>query len=156
MGRVTEYVSSEYQLVLGNSLADIFNKLGKLEDILEKYGIESVEELEDYLTPKLFCYTKLSENLDELEKYYQFEPFIHIDTCEPQVELITDKVKDLQHQLAVTEKALELACEYAISNNELYDLVNDWQIENNIDYIGVDRMNLLPYLKQQAEKELRE
>ena len=71
-------------------------KLGELEDILEKYDIESVEELEDYLTPKLFCYAKLSENLDEIKKYCQCEPIIHIDTCEPQVELITDKIKDLK------------------------------------------------------------
>ena len=78
----------------------VYNKLGELEDVLEKCGIESVEKLEDYLTPKLFCYAKLSENLDELKKYCQCEPIIHIDTCEPQVELITDKIKDLEQELA--------------------------------------------------------
>lgn len=48
--------------------SEVGTKLGELEDVLEKYNIESVEKLEDYLTPKLFCYAKLSENLDELKK----------------------------------------------------------------------------------------
>lgn len=90
----TEYTCKKY--IIGEAI----NKLGELEDVLEKYSIESVEKLEDYLTPKLFCYAKLSENLDELKKYYQCEPIIHIDTCEPQVELITDKIKDLEQELA--------------------------------------------------------
>lgn len=44
-------------------------KLKELEDVLEKYDIESAEELGNYLSPKLFCYSKLSENLDEFKKY---------------------------------------------------------------------------------------
>ena len=90
-----------------NQDSEVGTKLGELEDVLEKYGIESVEKLEDYLTPKLFCYAKLSENLDELKKYCQCEPIIHIDTCEPQVELITDKIKDLEQELAeLKQKAI--------------------------------------------------
>lgn len=88
-------------------IKELEEKLGELEDVLEKYGIESVEELEDYLTPKLFCHAKLSENLDELKKYCQCESIIHIDTCEPQIELITDKVKDLEQELAeLKQKAI--------------------------------------------------
>lgn len=111
MERLTKYDNSA-KCYLPFSLTDwseikIMNKLGELEDVLEKCGIESVEELEDYLTPKLFCYAKLSENLDEFKKDYKCEPIIHIDPCEPQIEPITDKVKDLEQQLAeLKQKAI--------------------------------------------------
>lgn len=105
MERLTKFDYENYRALKPKQ--DVVDKLGELEDILEKYDIESVEELEDYLAPKLFCYAKLSENLDEIKKYCQCEPIIHIDTCEPQVELITDKIKDLKQELAeLKQKAI--------------------------------------------------
>lgn len=49
--RLTEKHSNGSYTGKGNDLWDILTKLGKLEDILEKYGIESVEELS-----KIFSY----------------------------------------------------------------------------------------------------
>lgn len=47
--RLTRKIGYEYEKAKRETqLLEINNKLGKLEDILEKYGIESVEEL-DYL-----------------------------------------------------------------------------------------------------------
>lgn len=133
-----------------NQDSEVGTKLGELEDILEKYGIESVEELEDYLTPKLFCHAKLSENLDEFKKNYKCESIIHIDTCEPQIELITDKVKDLKQELAelkqkaiVLEKAFELAC----------DPRDDW---GGKKYSGTEFDNYHDYFIAEAEQKLAE
>lgn len=56
--RLTRKIGYEYEKAKRETqLLEINNKLGKLEDILEKYGIESVEELED----KIICY---EENKD--------------------------------------------------------------------------------------------
>lgn len=108
------------------------NKLGKLEDALEKYGIKNAEELEDYLTPKLFCYAKLSENLDEFKKYCQFEPIINIDTCEPQVELITDKIKDLEQELAeLKQKAI--VPKFKVGQ-KIFFIDTNFQIEQGVIY----------------------
>ena len=63
----------------------LLNKLGKLEDILEKYGIESVEELED----KIICY---EENKD-------VNLGLKLD------------IKKLEQELDTWKKACELACE---------------------------------------------
>lgn len=49
----------------------LLNKLGKLEDILEKYGIESVEELECFLddySKNQGRYFAICEEMDDLKK----------------------------------------------------------------------------------------
>lgn len=63
----------------------VFNKLGELEDIMEKYGIESVEELED----KIICY---EENKDA------------------NLGLKLD-IKKLEQDRDTWQKACELACD---------------------------------------------
>lgn len=60
---------------------EVYNKLGELEDVLEKYGIESAEELEMLLSAN----SKIKTNT-------------------------FNSIKKLKHQLAVKDKALEL-CE---------------------------------------------
>lgn len=44
--RLTEKQTENFYSGKGNDLGDILVKLGKLEDVIEKYGIESVEELD--------------------------------------------------------------------------------------------------------------
>lgn len=64
---IKEYKSKQYNT---KELSDIYKKLSKLEDILEKYGIESVEELDFRLAFKqndIFNYkvvTKLEQDRD--------------------------------------------------------------------------------------------
>ena len=67
--------------------------------------------------------------------------FVSINSCEPPtVELID---KDLQHQLAVKDKTLELACEPR----------DDW---GGREYSGTEYDNYYDYFIALAEKELRE
>ena len=52
MERLTKKIDYEYMhgyLSVKASKGDAINKLGKLEDIMEKYGIESPEDLEKRL-----------------------------------------------------------------------------------------------------------
>lgn len=112
-----------------NQDSEVGTKLGEFEDVLEKYGIESVEKLEDYLTHKLFCYAKLLENL-----------------------------KDIQHKLEVAEMALNEMSNYAINDNDLYDLVSDFNIEKeryDEDHFGIDTCDVVDYFKEKAESELK-
>lgn len=54
-----------------NYIQKLQNKLGKLEDILEKYGIESVEELECFLddySKNQGRYFAICEEMDDLKK----------------------------------------------------------------------------------------
>lgn len=115
-------------------------KLGQLEDVMEKFGIESVEELKNRLEPKIFIPNKLA-NLEELQQHLKDNMFVSINSCEPPtVELID---KDLQHQLAVKDKALELACEPR----------DDW---GGREYSGTEYDNYYDYFIALAEKELKE
>lgn len=72
------------------------------------------------------------------------------------IEMATQKkFADLQHRLDVAEKALELACDYLVSNDdkddELYKLVKN--IFNDEDKYLKTKIN---YFKEQAKSELKE
>lgn len=62
------------------------------------------------------------------------------------------QIADLQHQLEVTEKALDLACDYLVSNDdkddELYKLVENIYDDN--EYLETK----INYFKEQAESEM--
>ena len=79
------------------------------------------------------------------------------------------QIADLQHKLKVAETALNKMSEYAINDNDLCDLVIDFNIENGkydedhfgiaacdvVDYFGIDTCDVVDYFKEQAEKELK-
>ena len=68
------------------------------------------------------------------------------------------QIADLQHKLKVTEIALNKMSNYAINDNDLYDLVIDFNIENgryDEDHFGIDTCDVVDYFKEQAEKELK-
>ena len=69
-----------------------------------------------------------------------------------------EKIADLQHKLEVAEKALDKMSNYAINDNDLYDLVSDFNIENERygeDHFGIDTCDVVDYFKEQAESELK-
>ena len=66
--------------------------------------------------------------------------------------------QQLKEQLAIIEKALELACECSLSQ-ELYDedyyyAIEDWKNENHIETCGVGEEELIQYFKQQAKESI--
>lgn len=149
MERLTKY-DKNFKCYLPFSLADnwseikIINKLGELEDALEKYGIENAEELDGVLKP-------LIDNC-ELENW---KSAIFWKT---QTERLAQELADLQHRLEVAEKALDKMSEYAINDNDLYDLVSDFNIENgryDEDHFGIDTCDVVDYFKEKAESELK-
>ena len=149
MERLTKY-DKNFKCYLPFSLADnwseikIINKLGELEDALEKYGIENAEELDGVLKP-------LIDNC-ELENW---KSAIFWKT---QTERLAQELADLQHRLEVAEKALDKMSEYAINDNDLYDLVSDFNIENgryDEDHFGIDTCDVVDYFKLKADKELK-
>lgn len=116
------------------------DKLGQLEDVMQKFGIESVEEL---------------------------EKIIHCNTTNALIEMGNKSMLELQneqlkHLLAVKDKALELACgsiweqtpPYCKFNEECLNFSNDFQSEfsNNI---GCKKC-LTEYFIEEAKKELKE
>ena len=68
------------------------------------------------------------------------------------------QISDLQHRLEITEYALDLMSGYAINDNDLYDLVSDFNIENeryDEDHFGIDTCDVIDYFKEKAEKEIK-
>lgn len=117
-------------------------KLGKLEDILEKYGIESVEELED----KIICY---EENKD-------VNLGLKLD------------IKKLEQELDTWKRACELACKEAPIHcpdpPEYYNAQNEYGSDEPYyiqvsacefgDDVGRCRECQMDYFYQQAKKEM--
>lgn len=149
MERLTKY-DKNFKCYLPFSLADnwseikIINKLGELEDVLEKYGIENAEELDGVLKP-------LIDN-------YELENWKSAILWKTQTKRLAQELADLQHRLEVAEKALDKMSEYAINDNDLYDLVSDFNIENgryDEDHFGIDTCDVVDYFKLKADKELK-
>lgn len=124
----TEYTCKKY--IIGESI----KKLGELEDILEEFELTSAEDLRNYLNFKG-----------------------NMAIWEGKLEL-KNKIADLQHRLEVAEKALNKMSEYAINDNDLYDFVSDFNIENeryDEDHFGIDTCDVVDYFKEKAEKEVK-
>lgn len=71
---------------------------------------------------------------------------------------ILEYISNLQYKLKVAEKALIKMSNYAINDNDLYDLVSDFNIENeryDEDHFGIDTCDVVDYFKEQAEKEVK-
>ena len=69
-----------------------------------------------------------------------------------------EQIADLQHKLEVAEIALNEMSVYAINDNDLYDLVIDFNIENeryDENHLGVYTCDVVDYFKEQAEKEVK-
>lgn len=113
----------------------VFNKLGELEDILEKYGIESVEELS-----KIFSY--LSGRF--INSVYSLKH--KFDSYEDKIKYLANKKGQYYEELYETKqdrdtwkRACELACEkeddcYVYDNiHRAYEFYQQAKTEGNDD-----------------------
>lgn len=108
----------------------------------------SLEERYGYQNRKVI-YDKNADNDIELNNIY---PIIDL------LNQLDQQIADLQHKLEVAEMALNEMSNYAINDNDLYDLVSDFNIENeryDEDHFGIDTCDVVDYFKEQAEKEVR-
>ena len=92
--------------------------------------------------------------VDMLDKKWKLCPNCY-EYCKPLIDVlkIKDKqISDLQHRLEVAEKALELACDYLVSNgnedDELYKLVqniyaDDEYLATKINYFKTKAKEML-------------
>ena len=107
----------------------------------------SLEERYGYQNRKVI-YDKNTDNDIELNNIY---PIIDL------FNQLDQQIADLQHRLEVAEKALNEMANYAINDNDLYDLVSDFNIENeryDEDHFGIDTCDVVDYFKEQAKEML--
>ncbi len=74
----------------------VYDKLGELEDILEKYGVESVEELNQMLE---WLFTLSGKDADDMKFIARDRKLIHQQYC------------DIKTDRDTWKRACELACE---------------------------------------------
>lgn len=108
----------------------------------------------------------MSKPYYETEEYSEAEN--ELDTYDGPVKLVMEyrisekhkdqQIADLQHKLDIAEKALYKMSNYAINDNDSYDLVIDFNVENeryDEDHLGVYTYDIVDYFKEQAEKEIK-
>ena len=125
----------------------LVNKLGELEDVLEKYGIENLEE---YISALIEA-----RNFVIKEKNTNFSRYIKATVKNEELET---ELADLQHRLDVAEKALELAIEtmrYELGRDAIKNLYKDAikNLKENLN-MKTDKEMSQWYLEQ-AESELK-
>ena len=148
----TEYTAKKY--IYGEAIREF----GELEDVLEKYGIESAEELDKFIHHKDCQIEKWKqdyENCSKLEKSMSKEHQYCLDNwraCE-------QELAELKQKAIVLEKALEMACshipcEYCLNSNGR----DVCYIAQDIGYYQPKQNCIVDnsyYFKLKAEKELK-
>ena len=127
MERLTKFDYENYRALKPKQ--DVVDKLGELEDVLEKYGIETTEELDGVLKP-------LIDN-GELENWKS------ATFWKMQTERLKKELAELKQKAIVLEKAFELACNPR----------DDWGGEK---YSGTEFNNYHDYFIAEAEQKFAE
>lgn len=120
-------------------------KLGKLEDILEKYGVD-VEKLNQMLE---WLFALSGQDADDMKFIARDRKLIHQQYC------------DIKTDRDTWKRACELACQIIISGycdsmedtTDWEDAVYQWKEDNSIETYGIGVEELLEYLLEQAKKE---
>lgn len=122
---IKEYKEKSYN---DEELSEIYNKLGKLEDLMEKYGIESIEEVDNLIANYRTSPLLTEEKIKEI-------------AVKEQRRVLKDMVKEICYQeygdvftgRDTWKKACELACEeieicdnygsetYTMTTNDMLD-----------------------------------
>ena len=85
-------------------------------------------------------------------------PIYEIPKLKEENQQLKDQVKKAYQELEVAEKALNKMSNYAIHDNDLYDLVNDFNIGNeryDEYHFDINTCDIVDYFKDQAEQEIR-
>ena len=117
--------------------ARIYQKLGELEDIIEKYGIESVEELNQMLD---WLFTLSGQDADDMKFIARDKKLIHQQYC------------DIKTDRDTWQKACELACKH-IAEVEWLSCPETDDIKESENEIRTLTKQSLNYFYQQAKKE---
>ena len=107
-------------------ITELCDKLGKLEDVLEKYGIDNLEDLDSIIN------SNRTSNLIDMEN----KAMLELENAN-----LKNKLADLQKEVVVLEKAFELACSPR----------DDW---GGSKYSGTEFDNYHDYFIAEAEQKL--
>lgn len=145
MKRLTKYDNSAkcylpFNLVNWDEIK-IMNKLGELEDILEKYGIENAEELDDFIKNKDCQINRLKqnyENCSKLEKIISKERQYCLDNwraCEKELaELRQKAIVPKEDKFVIVSNAWKHNKKYGIA--KVKQIMSDHYILQTDDYLG--------------------
>ena len=140
---------SEFYQALRNEVANIFNSYERC-GIFDGWTENQKKEcfgFETHILSNVWLPIQKHYTNKERKKYQKIENGYE-DICKRQDQQITD----LQKQLTITEKALELACDYLVSNgnedDELYKLVqniyaDDEYLATKINYFKTKAKEML-------------
>ena len=125
------------------------NKLGKLEDILEKYGIESVEELECLIeqTPKFIVKETSEKYGQEINGvFFSNEQMLILS----QYNELQEPYKKRYEQVKIDRDTWKKACELAVRHTVGFAKAN---IPEQVDWRETRVGENIDYFYQQAKKE---
>lgn len=135
----------------------VIHKLGLLEDIMEKFGVETIEELSKILS---YLSGRFINTVYSLKHKF--------DSYEDKIKYLANKKGQYYEELYETkkdrdtwQKACELACQIIISGccdciedtTDWDSAVEEWKEYNGIETYGIGIEELLGYLLEQAKKE---
>lgn len=135
----------------------VLNKLCAFEDIMEKYGFQSVEELDDFFVNYKVSDILTEERIKEIAVNEQRKVFQSMIK-----EIVEKECNNLYNELNTWKKACELACQIIISGycdgmddeTDWESVVFQWKEDNGIKTYGIGVEELLGYLLEQSQKNM--
>lgn len=142
--RLTRKIGYEYEKAKRETqLLEINNKLGKLEDILEKYGIESLDILEQEL--------KIAREIERL-KNKEFDLSNSAIVDKDFYKDLTREIEKLETDRDIWKRACELTCRH-IAEVEWLSCPETDDISESENEIKTLTKQSLNFFYQQAKKE---
>ena len=117
--------NSKFSIYNQNDIEAMYDKLAEVEDVMEEYGLERVEELDDFFANYKVSDTLTEERIKEIAVNEQRKVF------QSMIKEITEKeCNNLYNELNTWENACKLACDvlrdinYKIYNEDRIDFEN--------------------------------
>ena len=101
---------------------------------------------------KDLCISSCYETIEQCQKVIDY---YDLKDCE--VVEITIVEGNLEQENKILDEALNIACGYAMTDNELYDQVSDFNIENeryDDDHFGIEEIDVYDYFIEQAKENI--
>ena len=158
-----DMVGYKYEDMTIRKVEDIYNKLAKLEDVLEKYDIESAEDLNKFIHHKdgqIKKWKQDYENYSKLEKSISKEHQCCLDNwraCENELAELKQKAIVPKFQVGQTLFRIDFGSIVPFLVNEIYGYIKaDKSVDiNYFDYVGlIIKENDLFATREDAEQKL--
>lgn len=149
--RLTIKQNNDNYYFVNCDINDIPNKLGELEDILEKYGIESVEELENIFKTHHTFDTEISWAPKRTKNYELMIQIMLEDEKGRDYEVLLEQMlSDTEKEHKIWRRACELACDAMTKLGG--DDCCGCRLDKKMCDICENKKALFDYFYQQAKK----